>query len=203
MKVFRASRHVKAEMTAPTPHEPTPIGAGTLFREHAPFVGRFLQRLGIPTSELDDLLQEVFIVAHRKGGYLPGPAKPRGWLAAITLRVAQAGRRAHRKREPALVEHEVTNLVLDQGADPAQTLEVRQALDRVQRALDTLPLEQRAVFVLFEIEGESCEGIAQALDIPVGTVYSRLHHARRRFLIGYDAQRGDARPSPPCAAGER
>lgn len=190
-----------ATMTDPSPLEPEPIGAGTLFREHAAFVGRFLQRLGVPMSELDDLLQEVFIVAHRKGGYVPGPAKPRGWLAAIALRIAQAGRRAQRKREPAAGE--VIELLGSPGADPAEKLELRRALDRVQRALDALPLEQRAVFVLFEIEGESCEGIAQALAIPTGTVYSRLHHARRRFLTAYEAQRAAAPSPPPCAAGEQ
>jgi RNA polymerase sigma-70 factor, ECF subfamily len=201
MKDLPASRHVTEDMPEPSPSEPQRIGAGTLFREHAPFVGRFLQRLGVPASDLDDLLQEVFIVAHRKGGYEPGPAKPRGWLAAIALRVAQAGRRAHRKREPAAGE--VIELLRSPGNDPAEKLEVRQALDRVQHALDALPIEHRAVFVLFEIEGESCEGIAEALAIPVGTVYSRLHHARRRFLTGYEAQRTAATSPPPSAAGEQ
>lgn len=201
MKEVPAKRHITTDMADPLPLEPERIGAGTLFREHAPFVARFLQRLGVPACDLDDLLQEVFIVAHRKGGYVTGPAKPRGWLAAITLRVAQAGRRAHRRREPAAGE--VIDLLRSPGGDPAQKLEVRQALDRVQGALEALPMEQRAVFVLFEIEGESCEGIAQALTIPVGTVYSRLHHARRRFLTGYQAQRAGSQNPPPRAAGER
>jgi RNA polymerase sigma-70 factor (ECF subfamily) len=201
MKDFPASGHVITDMANAPPHEPERIGAGALFREHAPFVGRFLQRLGVPMSDLDDLLQEVFIVAHRKGGYALGPATPRGWLAAVALRVAQAGRRAHRKREPAAGE--VIDLLRSPGADPAQTLEVRQALGRVQSSLDTLPIEQRAVLVLFEIEGESCEGIAEALGIPVGTVYSRLHHARRRFLSDYQARRVASQSTPQCAAGER
>jgi RNA polymerase sigma-70 factor, ECF subfamily len=180
--------------------DPRPLGAGALFRAHAPFVARFLQRLGLPAGELDDLLQEVFIVAHRKGGYLPGPATPRGWLAAIALRVAQAGRRAHQRRErPAGAEVELVREL----EDPARRLEVRRAMERVQLALDGLLLEHRAVFVLYEIEGESCELIAEALGIPIGTVYSRLHHARRRFLSAHEALRAAERSEPDRSRGER
>ena len=56
-----------------------------------------------------------------------------------------------------------------------------EALARVQQALDTLTPEKRAVFVLYELEGQSCDAVAKALGIPVGTVYSRLHSARREF----------------------
>jgi RNA polymerase sigma-70 factor (ECF subfamily) len=61
-------------------------------------------------------------------------------------------------------------------------LEGRAALRRVQQVLDTLTLEERATFVLYEIEGLSCDAIAAAFEIPVGTVYSRLHNARKRFI---------------------
>ncbi len=66
-------------------------------------------------------------------------------------------------------------------ATPTERVETRQALGRVQQALDTLTVEKRAVFVLYELEGQSCDAIATALGIPVGTVYSRLHSARREF----------------------
>lgn len=184
-------------MSEPAHSEPQRIGADCLFREHAPFVARFLHRSGLPPNDLEDLLQEVFIVAHRKGGYLPGPASARGWLAAIAFRVAQAGRRAHQRREPAAGE--VVELVRAPGGDPAQRLEVQRAMERVQRALDCLLLEHRAAFVLFELEGESCEAIAQALDIPIGTVYSRLHHARRRFRAAYE----NVEAPPQCGTGDR
>jgi RNA polymerase sigma-70 factor (ECF subfamily) len=186
-----------SETPPPSSEDPQRIGADALFRQHAPFVARFLHRLGLPASDLDDSLQEVFIVAHRKGGYVPGPATPRGWLAAITLRIAQAGRRAHLRREPTAGA--VVDLMRAPGGDPAQRLEVRRAMERVQRALDGLLFEHRAVFVLFEIEGESCEAIAEALKIPVGTVYSRLHNARRRFLAAYES----ADAAPHCGTGDR
>lgn len=188
-------------MVEPKPTSPEPISAETLFRSYASFVARFLQRMGVPAGDIDDLLQEVFVVAHRKGGYVPGPATPRGWLVAIALRVAQAGRRAIRRRErPA---GEVVELVREAADDPGRRLEARRALERVQLALDGMLMEHRAVFVLYEIEGERCEVIAQDLGIPIGTVYSRLHHARRRFLAAYDNERKGSLTGPHRGTGER
>ena len=57
---------------------------------------------------------------------------------------------------------------------------------RNQQGLDTLTPEKRTVFILYELEGESCDAIAAGLGIPVGTVYSRLHSARRDFARAHD-----------------
>ena len=171
-----------------------PIGAETLFREQARFVASFLRHMGVFESDLDDMLQDVFVLAHRKGGYLPGPAGPRTWLASLAIRVVTARRRARARRPPA---SEVTESFADAAQGPAELLESRRSLERVQAALDHLSLEHRAAFILYEIEGESCESIAAMWEVPVGTVYSRLHHARKRFLEMYSrgADRGDMRRS--------
>ena len=79
------------------------------------------------------------------------------------------------------------------GDDPGEALELRRALERVQRALDTLDIDHRATFVLYELEGQSCEAIAASFGVPIGTVYSRLHHARKRFTGAYAELAGDAR----------
>ena len=159
-----------------------PIGAETLFREHARFVASFLRHMGTGESDLDDMLQDVFVLAHRKGGYLPGPAGPRTWLASLAIRVVLARRRSRARRpQPAEVPENLT----DGAQSPAELLESRRSLERVQRALQDLSVEHRAAFILFEIEGESCESIAAMWDVPVGTVYSRLHHARKKFLEMY------------------
>ena len=70
--------------------------------------------------------------------------------------------------------------------DPRADAETNEALVIVQRALDTLTLRQRAVFILYELERESCEAIASAMNLPVGTVYSRLHTARRKFRVAFE-----------------
>lgn len=164
-----------------------PISAETLFREQARFVASFLRHMGSSEPDLDDMVQDVFVIAHRKGGYLPGPAGPRTWLAALAIRVVRARRRS-RARRPEPVE--VPENLPDGAQSPAEQLESRRALARIQAALDDLSLEHRAAFVLFEIEGESCESIAMMWNVPVGTVYSRLHHARKRFLEMYGRSPG-------------
>lgn len=175
-----------------------PLDAGELYRRHATFVARFLWRLGLRGAEVDDLVQEVFVVAHRRGGFVPDRAKPTTWLAEISMRVASAHRRRHRKNRDDVELDEAPALSAD-TPDAAEQTETKQRLERVQRALDALDEHQRAVFVLFELEGESCEDIAAALDIPVGTVHSRLHTARKNFqrmhsrlTVLADAQRRSA-----------
>ena len=102
------------------------------------------------------------------------------WLGAIALRVASTQRRSRGRRREEARDAAVEGAIAPD--DQAAVLENRLALQRVQQALDTLDLEHRAAFVLYEFEGEACESIAGSLGVPVGTVYSRLHHARRRFL---------------------
>jgi RNA polymerase sigma-70 factor, ECF subfamily len=172
------------------------LDAQALFLAHAPFVASFLHRLGTPHADVDDLVQEVFLVAHRKGGYVPGAALPRTWLAAIAVRIARASHRVRSRRGEAGDDAALQLAV--PGAGPDEMLEARRSLARVQRALDALDIEHRAAFVLFEIEGESCDSIASSFEVPVGTVYSRLHHARKRFLDAYAALApGDRAPATP------
>jgi len=130
-------------------------------------------------------MQEVFIVAHRRGGFIPGPARPTTWLARIAIRVALAHRRTRRKQRTELNE-EALSWAQSSAPSPQAQFETTESLSIVQRALDSLEVERRALFVLFEIEGESCDDIAAGLGIPVGTVYSRLHAARREFQKAYD-----------------
>ena len=188
-------------MSGPLPREGERIGADALFRAHAQFVAGFLVRLGVPAADVDDAVQEVFVVAHRKGGYVAGPARPRSWLGAIALRIAQASRRVRTTRQlRESLDTESVEFALAASSDPSEHFETRRSVERVQRALDTLPVEHRAAFLLYELEGESCESIAAGWSIPLGTVYSRLHNARRRFLLAYEA--ATEAPSARCA-GER
>jgi RNA polymerase sigma-70 factor, ECF subfamily len=169
-----------------TPH-PEPqcerIAAETLFQAYAGFVAKFLQHLGVPLRDVDDLVQDVFMTVHRKGGYVAGAAMPRTWLAAIAVRMAQNSRRAQRRGRhfTACLAQEL----VPESADPAKQVELQRGLESVQRALENMPVEQRAAFVLYELQGETCESIAAAWNVPLGTVYSRLHSARRTFMNAY------------------
>ena len=199
MKVTHGGGHLVSGGNARGPAAAMDVEA--LFRAYAPFVASFLSRLGVPQADVDDRVQEVFLVAHRKGGYVPGAGQPRTWLAAIALRIASTGRRAQRRRR----EDAASGLAIDgavaRNGDPADALELQRALERVQRALDALDVEHRAAFVLYELEGESCEAIAASFGIPVGTVYSRLHIARKRFSQSYEALAGEPRALRARLAG--
>lgn len=182
---------------------PRRLSAEALFRAHAEFVAAFLSRLGVAQADVDDLVQEVFLVVHRKGGFELGPAQPRSWLAAIAVRVASTRRRSLARRREQLGDEAFEVMPGAPSGVPEAQLGARQSLARVQRALDMMDVEHRGVFVLYELEGESCASIAKAFEVPLGTVYSRLHTARRRFSEAHarlvDAD-GAARSGRPAGA---
>jgi RNA polymerase sigma-70 factor (ECF subfamily) len=160
------------------------VSAEALFRAHAAFVASFVLRLGVASEAVDDVVQEVFLTAHRCGGFEEGAAKPTTWLAEIALRVVSTHKRALRRRR-ATPDEDAVGAAVSHGTSPLDAAEQRAALERVDRALDKLDVDRRAVFILYELEGESCDEIARGLSIPVGTVHSRLFNARREFLEAY------------------
>jgi RNA polymerase sigma-70 factor (ECF subfamily) len=146
-----------------------------VFQEHAPYVWRVLRRLGVAEADADDVCQDVFIVVHRRLGTFRTGAL-RTWLYGICLRVAsEHRRRPYRRREV------VVDAVPDAGMDAPQEQEVerRRALERLDRALDLLDDDKRAVFVLFELEQLSMVEVAEAAGCPLQTAYSRLYAARK------------------------
>jgi RNA polymerase sigma-70 factor (ECF subfamily) len=153
-----------------------------LYAEHFRFVWRTLRRLGIPEDEVADAVQDVFLVVHRKLPDWEGRSKVTTWLFGICLRVASERRRSVRARR------EVVSDEAGSGADERET--VVEALDRkrnlqeLEAILEELPLEQRAVFACFELDGMQGEEIAELMSIPLGTVYSRLRLARKAFRAG-------------------
>jgi RNA polymerase sigma-70 factor, ECF subfamily len=150
-----------------------------IYREHFRFVWRALHRLGVPEQDLADAVQDVFLVVHRKLTEFRGDSKLTTWLFGICARVASDRRRlAHVRRE---VPGASTDQQADESGDLVNVLERRDARAMLERILDEMPTEQRVVFGLFELDGMLCEEIATLLDIPVGTVYSRLRLARQVF----------------------
>src|SRR5436309_5804753 len=127
-------------------------------------------------GEAEEIAQEVFLRVHRAVGDFRGEAKLSTWLYAITSRLclnrlASGERRMAREGEESLER-------LRADADPAAHAERGELEAALQRAITELPEERRAVAVLRDFEGLSYEAIAAALDLPLGTVRSRLHRAR-------------------------
>lgn len=162
-----------------------------LYDAHASFVWRNLRRLGVAESEVEDRVQEVFVVAHRRFGEFVDPGHgPRAWLFHIALRVASDARR-HRRRHPVDPDGGVAQE--RQSVEPPQAAAVvrREALDLLDRALATLDVGRRAVLVLHEIEQMTAPEIARALDLPLNTVYSRLRVARAELETALTLLRDD------------
>jgi RNA polymerase sigma-70 factor, ECF subfamily len=153
-----------------------------VYDEHFQFVWRSLRRLGIAEQDVKDVVQDVFMIVHRKLPEFRGESKLTTWLFGICMRVARDRRRlAHVRREVPSGDDLGERLSEDVVTDE---LERREAAGLLERILDEMPLEQRAVFTLFELEERRCEDIAELLGIPVGTVYSRLRLAREVFRRG-------------------
>jgi RNA polymerase sigma-70 factor (ECF subfamily) len=155
-------------------------GFRAIYDEHFNFVWRSLRRLGIPPADVSDAVQEVFVVVHRRLHEFEGRARLSTWLYRICLRVASDRRRSAyvRREEPSDVERMD---LPDSGRNSEQKMVDDEELALLEASLGSLPFEQRAVFSLFELERISCESIAGILEIPLGTVYSRLRLAREAF----------------------
>lgn len=170
----------------PPPQAPRPnvLDADARIRElvnlHFDFVWRVLRRLGVPAGVVEDATQEVFIIADKKTREI-WPEQERSYLFAIALRVAAAKRRAEKRRPDQLEAHAWAE-VMDSSPGPDVMLDERRAREVMDRILESIPLEQRAVFILFELEDMTTQEVADALGIPSGTVASRLRRARELFL---------------------
>lgn len=159
-----------------------------LFREHAPYAGRVLRNLGVGDADLPDALQEVFLVVHRKLSGFRGESAVRTWIYGICLRVAAA----HRRRPFRGHEVELDEGVPATDATPHEAAERRQALARLDAALDRLDDDKRAVFVLYELEELTLAEVASAVGAPVPTVYSRLLAARKIIQSVFESERAAA-----------
>jgi RNA polymerase sigma-70 factor, ECF subfamily len=155
-----------------------------LMTEHFDFVWRSLRRLGLPGPDADDGAQEVFLIASRKLSAI-APGSERAFLFATAVRIASTHRRSLRRRreEPdsALGEREQEQEQERSVPGPERLAEMSRARQQLQEILDGMSLEQRAIFILFELEELSVPQIASALALPNGTVSSRLRAARDYF----------------------
>lgn len=144
------------------------------YREYSPFVHRVLKRMGLPTSDSDDAVHEVFLVAYRRRGDLYDASYARSWLYGIARRVAAKFRRhASRKVRDVSTMPEVAN--------PREGYEQLDAARLAHRCIEQIDERRRMVFVLVELEGMSAPEVADALELNVNTVYSRLRKGRAEF----------------------
>lgn len=155
------------------------------------FVARMARGLGVPAAAVPDVVQDVFMVVHRKLPTFEGRSKVRTWIARIVVNVVRNHRRAHRKRQ--LTESFEEDGAIDETAkSPERVLLERQAVALLQNILGSMSEEQRVVFVMAEIEGLEMNEIAEALTINANTGYSRLRLARKVYQRGVERARARA-----------
>jgi RNA polymerase sigma-70 factor, ECF subfamily len=149
-----------------------------LFDLHFHFVLRSCSALGLAPADADDALQETFLVAHRKlRQFREGRFAP--WLYRIAANIVSARHRTARLRQalgalwlPRDNQH---------AAGPDAAVQESEARRDVARVLSRMSPRKREVFALFELEGRSGEEIAAQVGVSLGTVWTRLFHARRDF----------------------
>jgi RNA polymerase sigma-70 factor (ECF subfamily) len=172
--------------TEPAPAPPPALAEPfeQLYARHFDFVWRNVRRLGVPDGQVDDAVQEVFLVLYRRRAEFEGRASLRTWLFRILLRVAADQRRSARRKSPlarARGEAVDVDTVADQGASPHDETARREAAAALHQVLDGLDDDKRAVFVLAELEQLAMPEIAEALGVNLNTAYARLRAARRDF----------------------
>lgn len=168
-----------------------PIGLAELYRRHAQTVARWAQRLGGPLMDVEDVVQEVYVIAHRELAGFRGDASITTWLYRITLNVVHHRRRKEKlRRWLSGSAEETAGHLPSRASDPGESLEQRQNLSRFYAALDGMKEKYRTVLVLFELEELSGAEIAELNGIKLATVWVWLHRARAELLKCLEALEG-------------
>jgi RNA polymerase sigma-70 factor, ECF subfamily len=151
---------------------------GRIVAEHFEVLWRFLRRLGIAEADVDDAVQEVVLVLARKLNQVQ-PGSERSFVLSTAFRVASSLRRSWKRRRE-VDDSELADLESPE-LDPEALAEKQRLRAVLENVLNELPIDLRAVFVLYELEELTMAEIATALELPPGTVASRLRRSREHF----------------------
>lgn len=180
MATSRAEAADGAAAVAANSEPPLPVPSfQELCAQYFEFVWKCARGFGSRPDEIDDVVQDVFLVAQRRHEYLKEERLARSWIYSITRRVVSSQRRRRRERDSRAAE-DVDSLTSNEQSPLAaaeHNLEVRV----LSTLIDGLEERKREVFVLSEILEMSGPEIAETIGVPVNTVYSRLRAAREDF----------------------
>jgi RNA polymerase sigma-70 factor (ECF subfamily) len=181
------------ESTAPSNCASVP-DFDTVYEAQVDFVWRAVRRMGVHAADTDDVVQEVFVIVHRRLGEFEGRAQLKTWVFRILVHVVRHYWRTHQRRpgdraaeDPAAIHA----LVADREESPFARLERVEAVRILDRLLAELDEDKREVFVLAEIEQMTAIEIAEIVEANANTVSSRLRAARQEFekaLLRFRAQ---------------
>lgn len=162
-----------------------------IYEQHFDLVWRTARRLGVPESAADDVVQDTFVVLHRRLGDYDGETSMRRWLIGILTRVVSEHRRRYRRKEAANVPHpeESERALASCAPAPSADLEQAEAVRLLDSLLAELDQDKREVLVLAQLDELTAPEIAELLGANVNTVYARLRTARREFDAAYARHR--------------
>ena len=158
----------------------------SVYRDQFEHIWFTLRRLGVHERDLDDTTHDVFLVVNRRLMDFDPTRPVRPWVTGIAYRVASDERRRARHRREIIGDIPET---ID-GASPQKALEAKEAQRLVLDALTQLPMDQRAVLVMHDLQGMTMPEITEALDAPLNTLDSRLRLGRRKFTLAVRRLRG-------------
>jgi RNA polymerase sigma-70 factor (ECF subfamily) len=158
---------------------------GILYDQHRGLVFRTALAITGDAEAAADLLQEVFLRLHRFASHIDSGRPLEPWLYRMTTNLSYTWVKRHNRLLRPL--EEVADWLTGNRKDiPAVRSEINESWRQIQQALSTLPLSHRGVVVLYYIDDLSIQEIAEILDIPVGTVKSRLHYSRQALRKSLD-----------------
>lgn len=153
-----------------------------LVRLHHARVWRFILKYVANRHDAEELAQETFLVAWRSFNSFRGDSRFSTWLLGIALNLARNHcNRAPSRREIELPEPEQLDTIFSEAQDPYEQVRIRHQLQALRVALEELPADLREVVILVRLEGLALEEAALLLEVPLGTVKSRLSRARSRL----------------------
>jgi RNA polymerase sigma-70 factor, ECF subfamily len=161
-----------------------PIDFARLYEAHFDFVWRSLRLLGVPAEAIEDVVQDTFDIVSRQLGQFEGRSSLRTWLFAIAQRVAANYRRMARRKLSQL--DPLSDCAPSAEPTPQAHVEAREAAGVVERFVEGLDAEWRAVFVLAVLEGVPGGEVAGALGISVNAVYTRVHTLREGLRRAFE-----------------
>jgi RNA polymerase sigma-70 factor, ECF subfamily len=163
-----------------------------VYRDHVQQVGRWAGWLVGSSGDAEDVVQDVFLTAHRLLPGFRGDARISTWLFRLTANAARHHRRRRERRRWLLLGAQVLSSQEPPAATPEDQLRSSQELALVREALDDLPEKYRTVLILSRLEGMSGEQIAELTDTKLSTVWVRLHRAREALTARFEKLRNKA-----------
>lgn len=150
-----------------------------IYKKEFAFAWRTMRGLGVEPAYIDDAVQDVFIVVHRRLSDLRPGISTRSWVFGIVRRVARDYRRSQKRKGVRVSLHE--NLMSGAELGPHESASRNQALKIVEEFAGTLDEQRRAIFVLSELEQMPVSEIAATLGLNPNTIYSRLKVMKRKL----------------------